>query len=61
METVTGGPDVYPPAFNKITYDPGCPPGREQLDAARQFLTPLGQVFECTPDESLRPLSMSIT
>lgn len=61
METVIGGLDVYSLAFNKITYDPGCPPGREQLDAVRQFLKPLGQVFECTPDESLRLLSMSIT
>ena len=33
METVIGGLDVYSLAFNKITYDPGCPPGREQLDA----------------------------
>lgn len=61
METVIGGLDVYSLAFNKITYDHGCPPGREQLDAVRRFLKPLGQVFECTPDESLRLLSMSIT
>ena len=61
METVIGGLDVYSLAFNKITYDPACPPGRKQLDDVRRFLNPLGQVFECTPDESLRLLSMSIT
>lgn len=61
METVIGGLDVYSLAFNKITYDHDRPPGREQMDAVRRFLRPLGQVFECTPDESLRLLSMSIT